>query len=199
MLDFDVILGMDWLAKYLAVVDCFNRKVTLMLPWGDKLTIMGNTCHYLPVAYATCRKQRDFVGWLGNIVGSEELGVTPHDIPTIAEFVDVFPDDLTDLPPHHEVEFSIDLQPSTLPISIPLYRYAPKELNELKIQIKDLLAKGFIRTSTSPWGAPVLFAKKADGSLRLCIDYRKLNHSTIKNKYPLPRIDDLFDQLRGAH
>ena len=132
-------------------------------------------------------------------MGSEKLSVTPYDIPTIAEFVDVFPDDLTELPPHREVEFTIDLQPFTQPISIPPYRLAPKELVELKVQIDDLLAKGFIRPSTSPWGAPVLFAKKSDGSLRLCIDYRKLNHATIKNKYPLPRIDDLFDQLGGAH
>ena len=81
---------------------------------------------------------------------------------------------------------------------MPPYRMAPAELSELKEQLHELLDKGFIRPSTSPWGAPVLFVKKKDGSLRLCIDYRQLNKVTIKNKYPLPRIDDLFDQLQGA-
>ena len=84
------------------------------------------------------------------------------------------------------------------PISIAPYRMAPMELKELKKQLEELLDKGFIRPSTSPWGAPVLFVKKKDGSLRLCIDYRQLNRITVKNKYPLPRIDDLLDQLKGA-
>ncbi|WMV25700.1 hypothetical protein MTR67_019085 [Solanum verrucosum] len=97
-----------------------------------------------------------------------------------------------------EIDFGIDLLPDTQPISIPPYRMAPAELKELKEQLRDLLEKGFIRPSQSPWGAPVLFVKKKDGSLRMCIDYRQLNRVTVKNKYPLPRIDDLFDQLQGA-
>src|SRR5262249_38028824 len=97
-----------------------------------------------------------------------------------------------------EIEFNIELLPGTNPISITPYRMAPIELKELKVQLQDLLDKGFIRPSSSPWGAPVLFVKKKDGSLRLCIDYRQLNRVTVKNKYPLPRIDDLFDQLQGA-
>ncbi|WMV33463.1 hypothetical protein MTR67_026848 [Solanum verrucosum] len=97
-----------------------------------------------------------------------------------------------------EIDFGIDLLPDTQPISIPPYRMAPTELKELKEQLRDLLEKGFIRPSQSPWGAPVLFVKKKDGSLRMCIDYRQLNRVTVKNKYPLPRIDDLFDQLQGA-
>ena len=88
--------------------------------------------------------------------------------------------------------------PGTAPVSIAPYRMAPKELVELKAQIQELLDRGFIRPSVSPWGAPVLFVKKKDGTMRVCIDYRQLNKLTIKNKYPLPRIDDLFDQLRGA-
>lgn len=96
------------------------------------------------------------------------------------------------------MEFTIELLPGTSPISIPTYRMAPAELRELKIQLQDLVDKGFIRPSTSPWGAPVLFVKKKDGSLRLCIDYRALNRVTVKNKYPLPRIGELFDQLKGA-
>ena len=97
-----------------------------------------------------------------------------------------------------EIEFCIDIVPSMDPISMPPYKMAPAELKELNEQSKELLDKSFIRPSTSPWGAPVLFVKKKDGSLRLCIDYRMLNKVTIKNKYPLPRIDDLFDQLQGA-
>ena len=99
------------------------------------------------------------------------------------------------LPPEREIEFCIDVVPGTDPISMPPYRMAPAELSELKEQLQELLDKGFIQPSTSPWDAPVLFVKRKDGSLRLCIDYRQLNKVTIKNKYPLPRIDDLFDQL----
>ena len=123
---------------------------------------------------------------------------TLQSVPVVSEFPDVFPDELPGLPPEREIDFSIELMPDTQPISIPPYRMAPAELKELKEQLKDLLDKGFIRPSTSPWGAPVLFVRKKDGSLRMCIDYRQLNKVTIKNKYPLPRIDDLFDQLQGA-
>ena len=96
------------------------------------------------------------------------------------------------------MEFTIDLIPETEPISIPPYRMAPAELRELKARLEELLSKGFIRPSISPWGAPVLFLKKKDGSLRLCIDYKQLNRVTIHNKSPLPRIDELFDQLQGS-
>ncbi|CAA0840345.1 Uncharacterized mitochondrial protein AtMg00860, partial [Striga hermonthica] len=121
-----------------------------------------------------------------------------HDVPVVREFVDVFPDELPGGPSNRQVEFSIDLIPGAGPVSKAPYRMAPKELQELKVQIQELLLLGFIRPSVSPWGAPVLFVKKKDGSMRMCIDYRDLNRLTIKNKYPLPRIDDLFDQLRGA-
>ena len=119
-------------------------------------------------------------------------------VPVVNEFFDVFPEDLLGLPPDGEIEFEIELAPGTEPISIAPYRMAPAELKELKVQMEELLSKGFVKTSTSPWGAPVLFVKKKDGSLRLCIDYRQLNQVTIRNQYPLPRIDDLFDQLQGA-
>ena len=109
-----------------------------------------------------------------------------------------FPDELPGLPPQRVVDFSIELHPGTSPISMTPYRMAPVELQELRVQLQEFLDMGFIRPSTSPWGAPVLFAKKKDKTLRLCIDYRQLNRVTIKNRYPLPRIDDLFDQLRGA-
>ena len=97
------------------------------------------------------------------------------------------------MPPHREVEFGIDLVPGVTPMSKAPYRLSPAKLKELKQQLQELTESGFIRPSTSPWGAPVLFVKKKDGSLRMCINYRMLNSVTIKNKYPLPRIDDLFD------
>ena len=118
--------------------------------------------------------------------------------PIVNAFQDVFTEDLLGIPPVREIDFGIDLEPDTKPISIPPYRMAPAELKELKLQLKDLTDKGFIQPSISPWGAPVLFVKKKDGTLRMCIDYRQLNKVTIKNKYPLPRIDDLFDQLQGS-
>ena len=116
----------------------------------------------------------------------------------MCEYVDVFPDKLPGLPPQRVVDFGIELHSGTSPISMTPHRMAPVELQELRVQLQELLDKGFIRPSTSPWGAPVLFAKKKDKTLRLCIDYRQLNRVTIKNRYPLPSIDDLFDQLRGA-
>ena len=124
--------------------------------------------------------------------------VTMDCIPQVCDFADVFPDEFPGLPPHREIDFSIDLYPGTDPISVAPFQMAPIELKELKLQLQELQSKGFIRPSTSPWGAPVLFVKKKDGTLWLCVDYRKLNRVTVKNKYPLPRIEDLFDQLNGA-
>jgi hypothetical protein len=109
-----------------------------------------------------------------------------------------FPDEIPDVPPEREVEFANDLIPGTKPVSMAPYRMSASELAELKKQLEDLLDKKFIRPSVSPWGTPVLLVKKKDGSMRLCIDYRQLNKVTIKNRYPLPRIDDLMDQLVGA-
>ena len=120
------------------------------------------------------------------------------DIPTISDFSNVFPKELPRLPPLREIEFAIDVVPGATPASITPYRMAPVEIKELKFQLQELLEKGFIHPSVSPWGAPMLFVKKKDGTLRLCIDYRQLNKLTVKNKYSLPRIDDLFDQLKGA-
>jgi hypothetical protein len=116
----------------------------------------------------------------------------------VCEYPDVFPEELPGMPPDRHIEFSIELLPGTAPISIKAYRMDVKDLIELKKQIEELLEKGFIRPSLSPWGAPVLFVKKKDGLRRMCVDYRSLNEVTIKNKYPLPRIEDLFDQMRGA-
>ncbi|GJV48863.1 putative reverse transcriptase domain-containing protein [Tanacetum coccineum] len=121
-----------------------------------------------------------------------------EDVPIVRDFPEVFPEDLSGLPPTRQVEFQIDLVPGAAPVARAPYRLAPSEMKELSEQLKELSDKGFIRPSSSPWGAPVLFVKKKDGSFRMCIDYRELNKLTVKNRYPLPRIDDLFDQLQGS-
>jgi hypothetical protein len=120
-----------------------------------------------------------------------------EDIHVVCEFSDMFPDDLSGMPSERAIEFKIELQSGTAPISKAPYKMSREELAELKIQLKDLLDKGFIHPSSSPWGCPALFVSKKDKGLRLCVDYRPLNAVTIKNKYPLPRIDILFDQLAG--
>jgi hypothetical protein len=128
---------------------------------------------------------------VGEIKPSEAINV-------VLDFPDVFPRELPGMPPKRKVEFAIELIPGTAPISKRAYRVSDPELVELKKQIDELLEKGYIRPSTLPWAAPVLFVEKKDGTKRMCIDYRSLNEVTVKNKYPLPRIEDLFDQLRGA-
>nr|GEZ71163.1 putative reverse transcriptase domain-containing protein [Tanacetum cinerariifolium] len=172
---FDVIIGMDWLAKYHALIVCDEKVVCI--PYGNEV--------YL--AQITSKKAED---------KSEEKRL--EDVPVVREFPEVFPEDLSGLPPAQQVEFQIDLVPGATPVARAPYRLAPAEMQELSTQFQELSDKGFIRPSSSPWGAPVLFVKKKDGSFRMCIDYRELNKLTVKNRYPLPRIDDLFDQLQGS-
>ncbi|GKF14181.1 hypothetical protein Tco_0055643, partial [Tanacetum coccineum] len=119
-----------------------------------------------------------------------------EDVPIIRDFPEVFPEELPGLPPPRQVEFRIDLVPRAAPVALAPYKLAPSEMKELSVQLQELLEKGFIRPSSSPWGTPVLFVKKKDGSFKMCIDYHELNKLTVKNRYPLPRIDDLFDQLQ---
>jgi hypothetical protein len=119
-------------------------------------------------------------------------------IRVVKDFLDVFPEELSGMPPDREVELVIDLLPETAPISKRPYKMSVEELKELKKQLTELQEARYIRPSSSPWGAPVLFEQKKDGSQRMCVDYRSLNDVTVKNKYPLPRIEDLFDQMRGA-
>jgi hypothetical protein len=136
-------------------------------------------------------------GFYVKLTMASKSDISPKDIPIVSEYLDVIPSDITSLPPEREIEFSIDLVPGAEPVSVAPYRMSPLELKELKSQLKELTHKHFIRPSVSP-GALVLLFKKKDGSMRLCIDYRQLNKVTIKNKYPLPRIDDLLDQLKGT-
>ena len=190
MVELDVIIGMDWLTSFRAVIDCYAHRMTFVTPEGARLQFYGDRLF--------TRRAEPLEALIASI-WVEDTGMQIVEFPRVVqEYVDVFPDELPGLPPHREVEFTIDTLPGTSPIALPTYRMAPAELAEMEVQITELLRLGFIRRSKSPWAAPALFAKKKDGTLRLCIDYRRLNAVTVKNKYPLPRIDDLFDQLRGA-
>ncbi|XP_070025996.1 uncharacterized protein [Nicotiana sylvestris] len=203
MVDFDVIMGMDWLSSCYAMLDCHAKIVRFQFPNEEVLEWKGSSASLVGKFISYLKAQRMIgkgcLAYLAHIINPESEPPALQSVPIVREFPEVFPDDLPGLPPERIIDFGIDLMPDTQPISIPPYRMAPAELNELREQLKDLLDKGFIRPSVSPWGAPVLFVKKKDGSLRTCVDYRQLNKVTIKNKYPLPRIDDLFDQLRGAN
>jgi hypothetical protein len=176
----DIILGTDWLSRHQAVLDIAARAIEIHSP------TYGETTLYLPDQ--GCTRSCAFT----------MIESPVERIPVVCDYPDVFPDELSGMPPGRYIEFAIELQPGTAPISKRPYRMPPAELAELKKQLQELLDKGFICPSTSPWGCPALFVKKKDESLRMCVDYRPLNAVTIKNKYPLPRIDVLFDQLVGA-
>ncbi|GKB30544.1 putative reverse transcriptase domain-containing protein [Tanacetum coccineum] len=169
---FDVIVMMGWLSEHDAVIVCGKKVVRI--PCRNKMLIVEGD------------------------KGPSRLKKRLEDVPVIRDFPKVFPDDFPRLPPPRQVEFRINLVPGVALVARAPYRLAPSEMKELSVQLQELLEKGFIRPSSSPWGAPVLFVKKKAGSFRMCIDYRKLNKLTIKNRYPLPRIDDLFEQLQGS-
>ncbi|GJU51283.1 putative reverse transcriptase domain-containing protein [Tanacetum coccineum] len=202
MCEFDIILGIDWLAAHRAMIDCHSRRVI----FGDihapefiyHGSLPGKSMKIISALKARTLLSHGCEGFLATIHDTTSDVSSIHDQPIVSEFQDVFPEELPGIPPIRDVEFNIELIPGAEPISKAPYRMAPIELKELKDQLQELLERGFIRPSVSPWGAPVLFVKKKDGSMRLCIDYRELNKITIRNRYPLPRIDDLFDQLQGA-
>ncbi|KAA0060066.1 DNA/RNA polymerases superfamily protein [Cucumis melo var. makuwa] len=198
----DVILGMDFLFAHYASMDCHRKEVVFRKPGFAEVVFRGLrkgvSRSLISVLKAEKLLRKGCTAFLAHIVVVQREKLKPEDVPVVKEFLDVFPDDLSGLPPDREIEFTIELLPGTAPISQASYRMAPSKLKELKMQLQELVDQGYIRPSVSPWGAPVLFVKKKDGTLRLCIDYKQLNKVTIRNKYPLPRIDDLFDQLRGA-
>ncbi|KZV14332.1 hypothetical protein F511_43689 [Dorcoceras hygrometricum] len=198
--DFDGIVGIDMLTKYRAIVDCFQKVVGPKKSDEWKFYGKGSRARIPLVSTITINSllQKGAEGFLIYAIDVKKDILNLVDIPVVCEFADVFPDEIPGLPPYREVDFSIELMPGTQPISKAPYRMAPIELKELKEQLEDVLAKEYIRPSVSPWGAPVLFVRNKDGSMRLCIDYRQLNKATVKNRYSLPRIDDLFDQLQGS-
>ena len=202
MRDFDVVLCMDWLSRHRATLDCYKKEVKLHRPGKLEVKFRGMrrelSSNMISAMTAQRTLRKGCQDYLAYVVETENEGTLVDEISVVREFPDVFPYDIAGLPPDREVEFTIDLIPGTKPISIPPYRMAPTELREFKAQLEELLSKGFIRPSIFPWGAPLLFVKKKDGSLRLCIDYRQLNRVTIRNQYPLPMIDELFDQLQGS-
>ncbi|GJV92803.1 putative reverse transcriptase domain-containing protein [Tanacetum coccineum] len=203
---FDIIISMDWLRRCHAVIVCDGKLV--QVPYGNEtLTFCGNESsngRESRLTVISCSKVQEYMAkgcqvFLAQISAKKEEdtweGKQIKDAPIVLDFPEVFPEDLPGLPPARPVEFQIDLIPRVAPVARAPYRLAPSEMKELLKQLQELSDKGFIRPSSSPWGAPVLFVKKKDGSFRMCIDYRELNKLTVKNRYPLPRIDDLFDQL----
>ncbi|XP_075492461.1 uncharacterized protein LOC142530512 [Primulina tabacum] len=200
MHDFDCIVGMDVLTANRATVDFYRGIVRFRPSFAPKWNFYGRGSQAkIPLVSAIEMNRLLDSGHEGFLVYAVDLSQDERrisDIPVVREFPDVFPEEIHGFPPEREVEFSIELMPGTEPISRAPYRLAPVELKELKEQLHDLLSKGYIRPSSSPWGAPILFVKKKDGTMRMCIDYRQLNKFTVKNKNPLPRIDDLFDQLQ---
>ncbi|XP_057247608.1 uncharacterized protein LOC130589961 [Beta vulgaris subsp. vulgaris] len=174
--DLDIVMGMDWLEKFKAQIDCRAQKVTLKGPKGVKVTYRKISQKPSP-RMISAMQLKNYIrkGYPLYLCSIQKLGVEGEkmeNIPIVNEFMDVFPEEIPGMPPIREVEFTIDLMPGTGPISKAPYRMAPAEMNELKTQLEELLEKGYVRPSVSPWGAPVLFVKKKDGSLRLCIDYR---------------------------
>ncbi|GJT57217.1 putative reverse transcriptase domain-containing protein [Tanacetum coccineum] len=206
---FDVIIGMDWLRRCHAVI-MYDEKL-VRVPYGNETLIFRgnerNDGRESRLTIISCSKAQEYMAkgcqvFLAQISAKKEEdkseGKQLKNVPIIRDFSKVFPEDLPGLPPVRPVEFQIDLIPGAAPVARALYRLTPSEMKELSEQLQELSDKGFIRPSSSPWGAPVLFVKNKDGSFRMCIDYHELNKLTVKNRYPLPRIDDLFDQLQGS-
>ena len=164
----DVILGMDWLASNYASMDCFRKEVIFRRP-GLPVVVLYRERRRAPSGLisaisARCLLQKGCKGYLAHVVDTRSSEARLEDVPVVRDFLDVFPDDLLGLPPEREIDFPIDLVPGTTPISLPPYRMAPTELKELKAQLQELVDGGFIRPSISPWGAPMLFVKKKDGT-----------------------------------
>ena len=178
------------------------KRVTLRTSSGEEVTFIGERSNHLSnvISVATARTmvRKGCEAYLAYVLETKKVEPSLLDTPTVCDYPDVFSEELSGLPPQIDIEFAIDIVLGAILASITPYRMASVELKELKLHLKELLEKGFIRLSVSPWGAPMLFVKKKDGMLRLCVDYRQLNKMIVKNKYPLPRIDDLFDQLKGA-
>eukprot|EP00253_Pinus_taeda_P011347 PITA_11347 len=201
---YDILIGMDWLEKRWSLVNCKTKTIYYRDELGIQQELQGVKRLVLvrPVTASQLgkciKKKCQIYAIQVGYADSKDKTTMLENIPVIQEFVDVFPEEIPGLPPKRDIDFTIELVPRAAPVSRAPYRMSIPELTELKIQLQELLDKNYIHPSVSPWEAPVLFVKKKDGTLRMCIDYRQLNKLTIKNKYPLPRIDELFDQVKGA-
>nr|GEX60815.1 putative reverse transcriptase domain-containing protein [Tanacetum cinerariifolium] len=202
---FDVIIGMDWLTKYQGVIICDGKIVRV--PFGrEMLFFQGNEDNEREESrlnIISCTKAQEYLSkgrdvFLAHITTKEANDKSEGKRLEGVSIVRDFPEDLPSIPPARQIKFQIDLVPGAAPVARVPYWLAPSKMKELAKQLQELSVKGFIRPSSSPWGAPVLFVKKKDRSFRMCIDYRELNELTVKNRYPLPRIDDLFNQLQGS-
>ncbi|GJV30246.1 putative reverse transcriptase domain-containing protein [Tanacetum coccineum] len=194
---FDVIIGMDWLVKHDAMIVCGEKVVRI--PYRNKMLIVESDKGVSRLKVISCIKAHKYVErgchlFLAHVTENKSKEKRMEDMPVICDFLEELPG----LPPPRQVEFQIDLVPEAAPVARALYRLAPSEMRALSVQLQELLEIGLIRPSSSSWGVPVLFVKKKDRSFRMCIDYRELNKLTVKNRYPLLRIDDLFDQLQGS-
>ena len=203
----EVVLGKPWLNKYNPDIDWPTNSMVIKTPHQEHLLVGGpiEKRHHDPVSlnFISSKQVKKAMKdgeevFLCIIKEETESSVPLEAQPILEEFKDVFPDDLPSLPPKRKVDHAIDLDPGGKVPNLPTYRMSHKEHEELFKQLEDYMSKGFIRPSTSYCASPVLFVKKKDGSLRLCVDYRALNKITIKNRYPIPRIDDLLDSLHGA-
>ena len=194
----DVILGMNWLGKYKATIECRDQRVLLKQLLGEdvgyRMYPKGPRSNLVSTLELQRMVRQGHPLYLCHICREEKKELNLNNIAVVREFVDVFPKEI----PGKGINFTINLVPKAGSISKSLYRMAQKEMVELKSQLEELLDKGYIQASVSPWGASVLFLKKKDGSLRLCIDYRELNKVIVNNKNSLPRINDFLDQLRGV-
>ena len=194
-----MILGMDWLSRHQVVVDCRMKRVTLRTPSGEEVTFIGERLNppsnVISATTAKTMVRKGCEAYLAYVIDTKKVEPILLDIPTVSDYLDVFLEKLPRLPPQGEIEFAIDVISGATPASITPYRMDPMELKELKLQLQELLEKRFICPSVSSWGALMLFVKKKDSTLRLCVDYRQLNKMTVKNKYPLPRIDDSEEQM----
>eukprot|EP00253_Pinus_taeda_P025982 PITA_25982 len=166
---YDILIGMDWFEKHWSLVDCKSKIIYFRYQHGNRKEMKGI---------------------------KRPVQVRPITATKLVKYV--FPEEIHGLPPKRNIDFTIELVPGAAPVSRAPYRMSVPKLTELKMQLQEFVDKDYIRASVSPWGAPLLFIKKKDGTLQMCIDYRQLNKFTIKNKYPLPRIDELFDQVKGA-
>eukprot|EP00253_Pinus_taeda_P012699 PITA_12699 len=201
---YDVLIGMDWLEKHWALVNCKTKMIRYKDDAGIEQEMQGikRPVQIRPITasqLAKCIQNRCQVYAIQvGYAETKNKGNPLEHLPIIKEFTDVFPEEVPRLPPKRDIDFTIELIPGAAPVLRAPYRMSVPELTELKMQLQELLEKNYIRPSVSPWGAPVLFVRKKDGTLRMCIDYWQLNKLTIKNKHPLPRIDELFDQVKGA-